>query len=198
MRIGGKMFKFQRFMGVCEMAHLRIALYMVAILVPANCLAQSHSPYLGFEKRTIKALSDQQISDLRAGLGMSLALAAELNGYPGPRHTLELASELNLTDEQRTKVGELFTAMTAESIPVGERLIAQEADLDRQFADKTVTPSSLSAATEAIGRTQATLRATHLKYHLLTLELLTPMQAARYSSLRGYSSSEHDPSRHSQ
>jgi len=180
------------------MAHLRIALYMVAILVPANCLAQSHSPYLGFEKRTIKALSDQQTSDLRAGLGMSLALAAELNGYPGPRHTLELASELNLTDEQRTKVGELFTAMTAESIPVGERLIAQEADLDRQFADKTVTPSSLSAATEAIGRTQATLRATHLKYHLLTLELLTPMQAARYSSLRGYSSSEHDPSRHSQ
>ena len=88
------------------MAHLRIALYMVAILVPANCLAQSHSPYLGFEKRTIKALSDQQTSDLRAGLGMSLALAAELNGYPGPRHTLELASELNLTDEQRTKAGD--------------------------------------------------------------------------------------------
>src|SRR6516165_11770416 len=136
MRIGGKMFKFQRFMGVCEMAHLRIALYMVAILVPANCLAQSHSPYLGFEKRAIKALSDQQISDLRAGLGMSLALAAELNGYPGPRHTLELADELTLTEEQRTKVKELFAAMTAESIPIGEKLFAEEAELDRQFAGR--------------------------------------------------------------
>jgi hypothetical protein len=32
--------------------------------------------------RSIKALSDQQVSDLRAGRGMGLALAAELNGYP--------------------------------------------------------------------------------------------------------------------
>ena len=176
----------------------RLVLCIAAALVPTTCLAQSHSPYAGFEKRTIKALSDQQISDLQAGLGMSLALAAELNGYPGPRHTLELANEPNLTDEQRTKVKELFTAMTAESIPIGKKLIAQEAALDRQFADKTVTPVSLSAATEAIGQTQATLRATHLKYHLLTLELLTPMQVARYSSLRGYGSSEHDPTRHSQ
>jgi hypothetical protein len=31
---------------------------------------------------------------------MSLALAAELNGYPGPRHTIELASELGLTPDQ--------------------------------------------------------------------------------------------------
>jgi hypothetical protein len=132
------------------MAQLRIASCVAAALVPATCLAQSHSPYAGFEKRTIKALSDQQISDLRAGLGMSLALAAELNGYPGPRHTLELANELNLTDEQRAKVKDLFTAMTAESIPIGGKL-AQEADLDRQFAGRTVTPASLSAATEAIG-----------------------------------------------
>ena len=176
----------------------RLAVCIAATLFPATCFAQSHSPYAGFEKRAIKALSDQQISDLRAGLGMSLALAAELNGYPGPRHTLELANELHLSDEQRTKVAELFTAMTAESIPIGEKLIAQETELDRQFAGKTVTPQSLSAATEAIGQTQASLRATHLKYHLLTVQLLTPMQVARYNALRGYSSFEHDPTRHSQ
>ena len=180
------------------MHRLRLALCIAATVVPATCLAQSHSPYAGFEKRAIKALSDQQISDLGAGLGMSLALAAELNGYPGPRHTLELANELNQTDEQRKKVSELFTAMTAESIPIGEKLIAQEAELDLLFAGRTVTPESLSAATDAIGKTQATLRATHLKYHLLTVELLTPTQVAHYSSLRGYDSSGHDPTRHSQ
>ncbi len=53
------------------------------------------SPYAGMENRRVKALSDQQIVDLKAGRGMSLALAAELNGYPGPLHALELGSVLN-------------------------------------------------------------------------------------------------------
>jgi len=169
-----------------------------ALLMPANCFAQSHSPYAGFETRTIKALSDQQISDLRAGLGMGLALAAELNGYPGPRHTVELAAQLGLSDEQLMKTKKLIAEMTAESIPIGERLIAQEADLDRQLARKTVTVDSLLAATQAIGITQASLRATHLKYHLLTLQLLTPAQAQRYNELRGYAGSPiHNPAKHS-
>lgn len=35
-----------------------------------------HSPYSGFETRSIKALSEAQIADLKAGRGMGLALAA--------------------------------------------------------------------------------------------------------------------------
>jgi Spy/CpxP family protein refolding chaperone len=164
-------------------------------LVPAAGLAQSPSPYAGFEKRAIKALSDQQIKDLREGLGMSLALAAELNGYPGPRHTLDFANEMNLTDAQRAKVTELFAAMKAESVAIGETLIAQETGLDRQFADKTITSAGLIAATQAIGDMQAALRATHLKYHLLVLEILTPAQVRRYAELRGYAGGEHNPVR---
>jgi Spy/CpxP family protein refolding chaperone len=164
-------------------------------LAPTACFAQSHSPYAGFETRAIKALSDQQISELRAGRGMSLALAAELNGYPGPRHTIELARDLDLSDAQRMKVHELFATMTAESISIGEQLIGQEAELDRQFARKTVTPDSLVASTQAIGKTQAALRATHLKYHLSTMDVLTPVQ--RYIELRGYAGPpRHDPARH--
>lgn len=176
----------------------RLALAMsLALLVPGTCLAESRSPYAGFEKRTIKALSDQQIKDLRAGLGLSLALAAELNGYPGPRHTLEFTKELNLSEEQHAKVEALFETMKLESIVIGERLIAEEAELDGQFANKTITPENLVSLTEEIGRTQGTLRATHLKYHLLTLQLLTPMQARRYDELRGYAGSqEHNPALH--
>jgi Spy/CpxP family protein refolding chaperone len=169
---------------------------IVLSLFPATCFAQASSPYAGFESRAIKALSDQQISDLRAGLGLSLALAAELNGYPGPRHTLEFADGMGLTDVQRAKVSELFSAMKAESIAIGETLIAQEADLDRQFASKTITPASLIASTQAIGSTQAALRATHLKYHLLTIEVLTPAQVQRYMELRGYTGGKHDPAAH--
>ena len=58
--------------------------------------AEAQQPYAGFNMRPIKALSDQQIADLRAGRGMGLALAAELNGYPGPSHVLELAKSLAL------------------------------------------------------------------------------------------------------
>ena len=76
--------------------------------------------------------------------------------------------------------------MKAEAVPIGEKLIAQEVELDRQFADKTMTPAGLEASTDAIGSTDAALRRAHLKYHLATLELLTPAQAQRYGELRGY------------
>ena len=76
--------------------------------------------------------------------------------------------------------------MTAEVVPIGEKLISQEADLDRQFARRVVTPSGLDSATAAIGVTQAELRKAHLKYHLMTSELLTPAQMQHYAQLRGY------------
>lgn len=44
----------------------------------------AQNSYAGLQQRAIKALSDQQKADLRAGRGMGLALPAELNGYPGP------------------------------------------------------------------------------------------------------------------
>jgi hypothetical protein len=148
---------------------------------------QTHQPYAGLQGRPVKALSDQQIADLKAGRGMGLALAAELNGYPGPMHVLELASPLGLSDDQRAKVAGLFDAMKREAVPLGERLIAAETALDRQFADRTITASSLGEATRDIASLQGELRLAHLKYHLATLELLTPAQATRYSTLRGYS-----------
>ena len=69
-----------------------------------NAAAQSSRPYAGMQARAIKALSAEQIADLQAGRGMSLALAAELNGYPGPRHVLEFVEQLGLTDQQRADV----------------------------------------------------------------------------------------------
>jgi Spy/CpxP family protein refolding chaperone len=171
----------------------------LAIVVTAFAPAawpQTHQPYAGLQARPVKALSDQQIADLKAGRGMGLALAAELNGYPGPMHVLELATPLRLSDDQRAKVTALFDAMKQEAVALGERLIAAETALDRQFADKTITTSGLGEATRDIASVQGELRLAHLKYHLATLELLTPEQAARYSTLRGYGSGPHTPGHH--
>jgi Spy/CpxP family protein refolding chaperone len=143
-------------------------------------------PYSGMQTRTVRALSDEQIRDLRAGRGMGFALAAELNGYPGPTHVLDSADELDLSAEQRTRVETLFAAMKAEAMPIGEKIIGEESALDRQFADRTITPVSLANLTSEIGRSQGELRAVHLKYHLATVEILTPHQLVRYKELRGY------------
>ena len=174
------------------MATLAITLIGIA---PA-ALAQSYQPYAGLQARPVKALSDQQVADLKAGRGMGLALAAELNGYPGPMHVLELATPLGLSDDQRVKVTALFDAMKQEAVALGERLIAAESALDRQFADKTITSSGLGEATRDIASLQGELRLAHLKYHLATLELLTPEQAAHYSTLRGYGGGQHAPGHH--
>jgi hypothetical protein len=143
-------------------------------------------PYAHLHSRPIKALSDQQIADLRAGRGMGYALPAELNGYPGPSHTLENADALMLSSVQRERTKSLFDAMKAEAIPLGEHLIQQEAELERLFAEQAVTPANLVKATGAIGVTQGELRAAHLRYHLAMIEVLTPEQAQRYREVRGY------------
>jgi Spy/CpxP family protein refolding chaperone len=152
--------------------------------------AHTPSPYAGQERRAVKALSEQQIADLRAGRGMGYALAAELNRYPGPSHVFELWERLGLTKPQQNQIQELFVAMKAETIPIGERLIAQEIELDRQFSGRTVTAESLTATTFLIAGTQAALRAAHLRYHLATTAVLTPEQVRQYGELRGYSGAE--------
>jgi Spy/CpxP family protein refolding chaperone len=180
------------------MNHFTIFLSVAALVGSATAsLAQTTSPYAGQEQRAIKALSDREISDLREGRGLGLAKAAELNGYPGPMHVLELADSLDLSDQQRAKMQELFAAMKGEAVPLGERLIAQEAGLDKEFASKTITAATLAASTEAIGSTHAALRRTHLKYHLFTVEVLTPAQIQRYAELRGYKGGmQHPQGRH--
>jgi len=167
-------------------------LWMAALLIllagpgVAQQHQHGHSPYAGWQQRGVKALSDQQLGDLRAGRGMGLALAAELNGYPGPLHVLELADRLQLSSDQAQRVRGLYEAMKSEAIAVGEKLITTELELDRQFAERKITPAILASIAAQIGERQGGLRAVHLKYHLTTAELLTPDQKRRYSELRGY------------
>jgi Spy/CpxP family protein refolding chaperone len=166
-----------------------VVLALAPLLSFGAALAQTApapQPYAGLQARSVKALSDQQVADLRAGRGMGLALPAELNGYPGPMHALEHADALALTPDQRARTKALFEAMRAEAVPLGERLIREEAELERLFATRTVQPANLEAATAAIGATQGQLRAAHLRYHLAMVDVLTPEQVRRYGEVRGY------------
>jgi len=159
---------------------------LVLTLFVSAASAQHHSSYAQLQDRAIKALSEQQIADLRAGRGMALALPAEMNGFPGPMHVLELADKMDLSPDQRQRTADLIERMRSEAIPLGEKLIENEAALERLFASREITPASLSRATQDIARLQGELRETHLKYHLTMVQLLTPDQTVRYRELRGY------------
>jgi Spy/CpxP family protein refolding chaperone len=145
-----------------------------------------HAPYAGQQQRAVKSLSDPQLADLRAGRGMSMALPAELNGYPGPSHTLELAQPLGLTPQQRARTEALFAQMQLEARAAGAVWIDAESALYRLFSERAATPEALRAATAAAAQAQGRLRETHLRYHLAMLEVLTPEQVAAYNRLRGY------------
>ena len=146
----------------------------------------NHAQYAGLQNREIKALSLQQIEDLKSGKGMSLALPAELNGYPGPSHALELADKLKLTVEQKKRIQDLFASMSAEAKAVGLEVIEAERKLDSLFKNKTVNAQNLKEATLTAAQAQAKLREAHLRYHLSTTEVMSQEQVAAYNRLRGY------------
>jgi hypothetical protein len=75
--------------------------------------------------------------------------------------------------------------MKAEAQPLGARLIAQETELDKLFASRSITPDKLKASTAAIAVTQGELRETHLKYHLSSADIPSEGQMQRYVELRG-------------
>ena len=166
---------------------LRKALLLIAAAwLPASAWAARETPYAGFDGRTIKSLSAGQIDDLRSGHGMGLAMPAELNGYPGPRHVLDLADALDLTADQLTETQRLFAAMRAQAIVLGEQLIAAEGALDELFATGQASDAAVEIAALEVGRAQGALRGHHLRYHVAMRELLSPHQVMRYQQLRGY------------
>ena len=162
------------------------AAFILLALCTAACAAESAQPYAGQQVREIKALSSEQVEGLLAGRGMSLALSAELNGYPGPKHVQELAEDLQLTAEQTALTDALFTNMQQQAAALGAELVEAERELEHLFASGTVDVQNLQAALERIGRISARLRLTHLQAHIEQTALLTTDQVAAYNRLRGY------------
>src|SRR5690625_3119950 len=106
------------------------------MMLSSQSSASVRSPYAGEETREIKALAKSQIAGLLAGKGMGYGKAAELNGYPGPAHVLELQEALALTAEQRKATETIFQQMQAAAKDLGADLVAAEGALDNAFSNK--------------------------------------------------------------
>ncbi|HMJ13482.1 MAG TPA: Spy/CpxP family protein refolding chaperone [Polyangiaceae bacterium] len=139
----------------------------------------------------IRGLSEQEIDDLTNGRGMGLARAAELNGYPGPRHVLDLSAELELTSEQTTLLQEIFERMNAAARAAGQAVLVQEKALNQAFATRSIGAADLETRVQQLAEVHGQLRGTHLAAHLATQALLSPAQITKYAALRGYATGAH-------
>jgi hypothetical protein len=168
------------------MAALAIACAGVAQAEAPAAAPHAGQPYAGQQQRAIKALSAGDVAGLLAGSGAGFAKAAELNGYPGPLHVLELATELRLSDAQAESTRSLMARHKQEAARLGAALVEAELELDGLFGTRQATPEAVDRATARIGALQAQLRAEHLKTHLAQTALLDAGQVHRYAALRGY------------
>jgi hypothetical protein len=174
-------------------------MFALALLCVASpiLLADYPQPYAGLEQREIKSLSDDEIRAYLEGDGMGYALVAELNRYPGPRHVLDLAVGLELSEAQLELTRAIHEAMREEATRLGRQVVAAEAELDRLFAMQEINEQALRSQLRHLADLQAELRGAHLSAHLRMRELLQPGQIQRYDHLRGYSGGhEHRHHRH--
>jgi hypothetical protein len=174
-------------------------LLTVGVMLPAAASAQHQhghpqhaSPYRDQHGAALRGLSAQEIGDLEAGRGMGLARAAELNGYPGPRHVLDAVRDgaLQISAEQRQAVQRVFEGMERDARRLGTRVIAEEQALETAFNRGGITESELTERVRRVAAAHAELREVHLRAHVATRALLSEDQVKRYNELRGYAATQ--------
>lgn len=147
------------------------------------------SPYADDKYMIITSMTDKDLQSLQNGTGEAfsgLAKLAELNGYPGPRHVLDMASELKLDAEQKEKVDVIYQNMRSKAKEIGAKIIAIEKQMDDSFANKTMSANELEHMLDKSASYYSQLRYVHLSAHIETANVLKEDQINMYNNLRGY------------
>lgn len=169
-----------------RIATIALAISLHGAAHAQRAVPQPAQPYAGQQSRGVTSLSPEDISQLLAGGGWGLAKPAELNGFPGPAHVLELADKLALTPDQRTRVERIFKRMQARAKSIGARYVAAELAIDEVFRSGKAASGGLETRLRDAERLRSELRRVHLQAHIETTPLLTNAQRKRYDELRGY------------
>ncbi len=122
--------------------------------------------------------------DLLKGQGAGQGMFAEMNGYPGPKHVLDLADKLKLPESQRKSIQGIYNDMQTRAKELGERIVNIEEELDEAFKNGLVSDKSVRDDCEQIGKLRGRLRAVHLAAHLKTKMVLTEQQIESYKKLK--------------
>lgn len=172
-------------------ASVATAVLSIATLAwsPAELRAQhehGRSPYAEMAIDEATSLPAEEVAGLRSGEGLGMALPAEINGHPGPRHALEMADHLELGPDQRSSLHDVRRRMTEAAVAKGTEILDAEAELAELFRSGGADRRALETLSLVIGRLRGELRAIHLAAHLETRALLSEEQIRMYRRHRGY------------
>ncbi|HWQ03202.1 MAG TPA: hypothetical protein VNL38_01865 [Candidatus Nitrosotenuis sp.] len=167
---------------------MKIRILCLLLLLGVAAAAQHQHPAAstaGEKSATVNhhAFLDAERAAIERGEGFGMALAADRNGYPGPRHVLEWKKELQLTPQQESAMQKLFDEMRAKAVARGKEVLAAEARLEKYFAEGR-TEDELREETFRVSTLRAELRWIHLSTHLAAKKLLSPSQVQAYMKLR--------------
>lgn len=160
-----------------------MAALLAAGLAPETASAQEETRG-GHQGNRQSGMQQHQFRALREGRGMGMARAAETNGYPGPMHVLELAEELELSDEQVARTTKIRNRVRKRAPEMGQRIIDAEQRLEAMFAEQRATPDGMKALLTKIAELRASLRGLHLNAHLEQAKVLSDEQIEQYMELR--------------
>jgi len=169
-----------------RISHIALLLVLLSVISVSFASESHQSGYSGQEDRKIKSLSSKDIEALLSGAGWGLAKPAELNGIPGPLHLLELQTDLDLSDEQVTKIQAIWSSMNKKAIEEGKNYLASEEKIEAFFQTQAKDNLELEKLLNQSSKHLAMLRKIHLSAHLEVLPTLSPHQIKKYNVLRGY------------
>ena len=176
-------------------AALAVAAALGAGATLALASGEPSKPYAGQEGRDIKSLSAEDIAQLLDGAGWGFAKPAELSGYPGPAHVLELADQIQLSVSQRDRVQAAYDRMRADARRLGKAYVDGEAALTEAFSvSGQASAEKIARLVAANAELRGRLRLVHLNAHLEIWPVLSAHQRARYAALRGYGKGGEHPS----
>lgn len=121
---------------------------------------------------------------LEQGSGAGVAMYADLNGYPGPKHILEMEHQLNLNLGQIRAIETVLDEMSEQARAKGKTIVKKEQELNALFRTGTAELEAVSRLATDIGRLRGELRAIHLTAHIHAKQILTDEQTRRYNELR--------------
>jgi len=157
---------------------------LFSILFYAGVYAQTSSDST-IKQSPLKTLSNVQYNALIKGddiYGMSLA--AELNHYPLPDKVMKQKKEINLTEEQITKISAIAKELRRKRLEMGLIIIKNERTIDSLFRIKKFDNGSLIFYANRYGLYQGELRNAILQACLATRNILTLQQVNKFEALQ--------------
>jgi Spy/CpxP family protein refolding chaperone len=162
----------------------------LALVAPANLIDGARAGTVGPESQQAASQMqhhhsclEEERASIGRGEGFGMGMPADHAGYPGPRHVLDMAAELQLTDAQRTSMEKAFATMREKALVRGKELFEAQARLEQMFRDAR-PEADLREQAFRIDSIHAELRWIHLSAHLAAQKILTAEQIATYTRLR--------------